>query len=112
MDALNDRRERAARNQSLFREINERIDELSEAWSDEDRPYLCECLDTSCTEILKGLTHDDYRQVRHDRTEFVVLPGHERLDVEEVVDRQPRWLVVRKIGAGVRVAQQFAPPTK
>jgi len=39
--------------------------------------------------------------------QFVVLPGHLQLEVEEVVRRAPGFLVVRKIGeaAGVAVEQ-------
>jgi hypothetical protein len=57
---------RAARNQSMFREVNERIEELASRWDyDRDGQYVCECLDTSCVAVLNGLTHDIYRQVRH-----------------------------------------------
>jgi len=45
--------------------------------------------------------------IRSDATQFVVLPGHLQLEVEEVVRRAPGFLVVRKIGeaAGVAVEQ-------
>ena len=59
--------------------------------------YVCECPDTNCTELIRGLTRDEYRQIRLDPAEFVVAPGHERIEVEEVVDRNQR-VVVRKRG--------------
>jgi hypothetical protein len=106
---LDDQQVHAARNQGLFREINERIDELGELWaSDQTGQYVCECLDTACTEVVRGLSRDEYQQIRCDPTEFVVLPGHERLQVEDVVHRTPRWLVVRKIGTGSEVAERLA----
>lgn len=58
--------------------------------------------------MIEGLTHDEYRQLRHDPAEFAVIPGHEQLDVEEVVDRNARWLIVRKIGVGAEIAEQLA----
>jgi hypothetical protein len=84
---------------ALFREVNDRIHELREQWgSDQTAQYVCECPDANCTELIRGLTRDEYRQIRLDPAEFVVAPGHERLEVEEVVDRNQRWVVVRKRG--------------
>jgi hypothetical protein len=109
VNELDTRRERAARNQSLFREINERIDELGELWAnDKSGQYVCECLDTTCTELVSGLCRDEYHEIRRDPTEFVVLPGHERLEVEEVLSSAPGWLVVRTLGTGREVAERFA----
>ena len=41
--------ERLAKNESLFRAVNERLDDLSEAipW-EKSTDYLCECSDTTC----------------------------------------------------------------
>jgi len=104
-------RERAARNQALFREVNERIDELNAGLAPDEREllYVCECLDPSCAEQI-AMSHQDYRGIRTDPAEFFVAPGHEVLQVEEVVDRQPRWLIVRKLGAGARLATRLAQP--
>jgi|tagenome__1003787_1003787.scaffolds.fasta_scaffold17066201_1 hypothetical protein len=101
------RRERAARNQSLFREVNERIDELNDGGVGEVPRYVCECLDTECVEQL-AIPHDEYERIRRHPTEFFVIPGHELLEVEEVVHREDRWLVVRKLGAGAKVAAEAA----
>jgi hypothetical protein len=119
VDDLEAQRERAAQNQSLFREINERIDELEERWhTDSGAQYLCECLDTSCMNRIPGLSRHEYQQIRSDPAEFVILPGHEKPDVEEIVERTPHWLIVRKIGTAGEVAEQLAaqsattPPSK
>jgi hypothetical protein len=100
-------RERAARNQSLFRDINERIEELQFDHGQRTSGYVCECLDTTCTELIQ-VEHDEYKRIRRNPTEFVVVPGHEYPAVEEVVDKTARWYVVRKIGAGGEVANQLA----
>jgi hypothetical protein len=106
---LDRRRERAARNQGLFREVNERIDELNAQIGNGDAipQYVCECLDTECVEQI-AIPHDEYRRIRRHPTEFIVIPGHELLEVEEVVHREERWLVVRKLGAGAKVAAEAA----
>jgi hypothetical protein len=103
-EQLDRRRERAARNQSLFREVNEQIDILSRTFLDEPEvSYVCECLDLTCIERI-AIPHDVYERIRRNPTEFFVAPGHEDAQVEEVVDRDPRWVVVRKLGAGASVA--------
>lgn len=102
-------RERAARNQAVFREVNEKIDQLNVRLSDLNAAseYVCECLDLSCTELI-SIPHDEYARIRRDPTEFVIVPGHEQPHVEEVVHREPRWLVVRKQGVAGAVAAQLA----
>lgn len=47
-----DRMAQAAHNQSLFREVNERLQELADTFSEEagGTVFVCECADTGCTE--------------------------------------------------------------
>jgi hypothetical protein len=106
---LDSRRERAARNEALFREVNERIDDLAVLAPNRDElsQYVCECQNVSCAELI-AMPQEDYRQVRRDPAEFVVAPGHERTELEEIVRRGEGWLVVRKLGAGADVADELA----
>ncbi len=104
MQTKGDRPARGARNQALFREVNERIEQISE---DQGIPtselwdLLCECADTDCTENI-AVTHDEYEAVRRVPTRFVVKPGHVYPDIERVVDENERYAVVEKFGdAGV-----------
>lgn len=105
MDEIDIRRERAARNQSLFREVNERIVELSHRYGDERRPnaYLCECLNADCTATIE-MPYDEYERIRAKGNRFFVILGHEDSAVEDVVETTPRYVVVEKIG----VAREFA----
>jgi hypothetical protein len=103
---LDAQRRRAAHNQSLFREVNERIEEL--AGPGASGKFVCECADESCTEPLV-LTVDEYEQARSDANSFLVLPGHERPHVEQTISAHGRYLVVAKRGAGGRVAEQLDP---
>ncbi len=106
---LDRQRERAAHNQALFRQINQRIDELTTRFSEpgEEVGYVCECIETDCIELL-SIPHDTFEQIRRHPREFIVVPGHEDLTVEEVVDQTPRWLVVRKLGAGGELAERLS----
>ena len=106
---LDVQRERAARNQSLFREVNERIEDLSHSTTFPS--FICECADENCDETIP-LTLEEYEQVRSDANRFAVLPGHELPAVERVLEATPRYLVVAKLGAGAQVAARLDPRTR
>jgi len=110
LDEIDARRERAARNQSLFRVVNERIVELSHRSGDEARPnaYLCECLDTDCSASIE-LPYDEYQRLREHGSRFFVLPGHEDSDVEDVVETTPGYVVVDKVGVAGEIAESADP---
>lgn len=42
------------------------------------------------------MTLHEYEQLRQNPLRFAVLPGHEIADIEEVVERNERFLVVEK----------------
>jgi hypothetical protein len=50
-----------------------------------------------------------YEAVRAVATQFVVIPGHERPEVEDVVDAAENWLVVRKRGEAAEIAAGTDP---
>jgi hypothetical protein len=110
MDDIDTRRERAARNQSLFREVNERIVELSHRFGDVGRAnaYLCECLNTGCTATIE-VPYAEYERPRARGNRFFVLPGHEDLAVEDVVETGPGYVVVEKIGVATEIAEAADP---
>jgi len=97
---------RAARHQSLFRDVNERIEELNEQFSQilPVGDWVCECADERCFESIE-LTMAEYEAIRTHPARFPVLPGHELTpDVEVVVETHERYLVVEKQGAARDVA--------
>lgn len=95
----------AARHQSLFRDVNERIEELNEEFSRmlPMADWVCECADAECFEPIE-LTMAEYEAIRAHPARFPVLPGHELTDVEVVVETHERYLVVEKQGAARDVA--------
>jgi hypothetical protein len=91
---MTSREERLAANEDLFRHVNERIVELTDTWSGE-LDLVCECASMDCTQrVLLAL--GEYEQLRQNAHRFAVLPGHEVLDVEDVVEHNDRYLVVEK----------------
>jgi hypothetical protein len=55
----------------------------------------CECGDPTCHEPLV-LTQELYERVRSDSMLFVVLPGHEFPEAEDVVEKDEGYEIVRK----------------
>lgn len=104
--------ERAARNQALFRAVNERITQINDAF-DAILPlgdWVCECAHEECSARLQ-LTHEEYEAVRQDGATFVVLPSEEHVvpQVENVIERHERYWVVEKIGAAAKHLEQQGP---
>lgn len=109
--APGDEERRAGRNQTLFREINERIRDIGDADrvpTDEPWDFLCECADVTCTETIR-MTVDEYEDVRSHPTRFPVLPGHQRPDIETVVEVSEHYAVVEKRGAVAAMAIERNP---
>ena len=98
------------RNEALFREVNERIEDVSTTLAPDDVPmqFLCECDDTDCVEKVSA-TRAEYEAIRAVATHFVVLPGHEDPGVEHVVQQTDRFLVVEKEGQAAHEAQEDDP---
>jgi hypothetical protein len=106
---LNRQQERYVRNESLFREVNERIAEVNDKFAVEGKTeFLCECGQETCFESLL-LTRVQYEAVREEGQRFVVVPGHEDDRVERVVHREPDFLVVEKIGEAGEESEEQDP---
>ena len=97
------RLERTARNESLFREVNDRIEELSENVEAQGIApegglveFHCECGRDDCTERVR-VTIAEYEHVRADNDRFLLVPGHETPEMESVVESSDRFVVVDKL---------------
>jgi hypothetical protein len=109
-ESLRERERRAARNQLLFREVNERIASLADrALLPEIAPIevTCECVDMSCTSTIQISLHE-FAEIDRATNRFLVVPGHELPDVEDVVERRDRFLIVSKRGAGADLVERSA----
>ena len=97
-------------NEALFRAVNERIQALNETFSAFTGTFevVCECGDLDCAQPIT-VAPAAYERVRTGMTLFIVVPGHETTEVEEVVDEQGAYRIVRKHGRAQRVAEQTKP---
>ena len=107
MDA---RQERLARNEVLFREVNERVRAVATVHGRDAHVYefFCECSNTDCTFQLRA-TLADYEAVRAHGARFLVAPEHALPEIEIVVERNEGWWVVEKQGEPGELAEQLDP---
>jgi hypothetical protein len=107
---LDEREQRIARNEALFREVNERIAESAERFESDRAEFVCECADQDCTERVEA-TLDEYELVRADGTQFLLRPEHVDRSVERVVERRgPGFAIVRKVNEAIARAVRRLDP--
>lgn len=96
---------RIAKNETSFRDINERLEQgLRQVRDTPERlQFICECGDRACEELV-SLTFDEYESVRRDSRHFAVVPGHVFPEAERVIARSDHFEVVEKFGDAVEVA--------
>jgi len=93
-----DRKERIEENEKLFREVNERVAQMHASFqSGPDPEWVCECGDETCFEKLT-VPLDEYHEVRAHHDRFLIKPGHDKLDVERIVEERALFVVVEKDG--------------
>jgi hypothetical protein len=101
--------ERAARNETVFRDANELLEARREELSTISgrTPFLCECADPRCTGVIP-LTLEEYRRVREQPNRFVLEPGHATAETD-VVEQSERFVVVEKHGRAGEIAEETDP---
>jgi hypothetical protein len=109
MDA---REERLAQNETLFRSVNENIEEAAASGQIEEHvfEFFCECSNIDCT-LLLPMTVAEYERVRADPRQFVVAPGHELPEIEIVVARTSAYQIVVKEGEAAEFVSDHDPRT-
>ena len=86
----------AQRNEEAFANANERIRRSAELVDFEEAvPFLCECSQSTCTEIVR-LSLETYREVSEGGQTFILRPGHEDATVERVTGRRDGYVLVEK----------------
>ena len=108
---MDERAKRIGRNEALFREVNERIERVTEALqvTSETIGILCECGNPSCTQTIE-VPLREYERIRGESELFFVCMGHEEPDVEEIVEEHGNFGVVRKDpGPAAEMARKLDP---
>jgi hypothetical protein len=87
---------RKARNQELFRQVNDTIADLDLLRGDGDSlALICECSSLGCAEPV-DVPVSLYATLRNDPTAFIVGRGHEDPEHESVVADHGSFLLVRE----------------
>ena len=108
---MDSRETRLARNETLFREVNERIEGAVGRVGREDAhvyEFICECSNSDCT-LLLPLTIAEYEAARSDPRQFIVARGHELPEIEAVIARNAGYEVVRKHGEAAEFVAERDP---
>ena len=94
------RDEKLAENQDMSRSANERLQDVAgrEAEDGIVIPFLCECADGGCMGRVE-ITIDDYFLAHLDSDQYVIIPGHPRIDGEMIVGDHGHYEVVTKAAA-------------
>ena len=112
MSAVVEEQARGARTQCLFRDVNERVREINEAFglALPLGDWVCECANDACTQRI-ALTHAEYEAVRADPRRFAVGPSDEHLNrrIERVVEQTERYWVVEKFDLAGDLAAKIDP---
>ncbi len=109
---MDEREQRLAQNEALFREVNERVDAIAHQLGP-DVPYefLCECANADCTFRLT-LSTSLYESVRADPRQFVLLPLHYTPEIEDLVIQEETYWVVRKTGEAGEYVERLDPRSR
>ena len=101
--------ERAAKNESTFRLMNESLAQKAAelGFGGERTPYLCECEAERCTKVVE-LTRAEYEAVRAHSKRFVMRPGHEEAD-DRIVQEEAGFTVIEKAGEEGELVAEHDP---
>lgn len=86
---------RIALNESLFKEVNRNILKTSAEGRYEEAHFICECGERSC-EAKIALPVEVYREIRQNKRQFFVKPGHEMPKAERVIERHESYSLIEK----------------
>jgi hypothetical protein len=102
-------KQRVAANEAVLREVNEGI-ERGQWPGEEDQAigFRCECARLGCNSMVE-LTVADYERVRSHPRRFVIVPGHELPEAEDIVESEPGYVVVEKRDQAGGVADATDP---
>jgi hypothetical protein len=107
---MSGRRENDARNQALFREVNERIELLNETFgTNGQESFVCECGNPECTQVI-ALTRAEYERIRGHANRFAIALNHEDPETEAIIEQSERFAVVESYaGEASEIARETDP---
>ena len=92
---------RRAENEVIFKAHNQFIlEQVNNILPESNKPtfkiaFICECSDEACQKKI-ALTVRDFRRHTMNPRRFIIKPGHEQPDIEQVIDRRRGYELVEK----------------
>jgi hypothetical protein len=92
---------RLVENELLFKQLNDEAKEFvlegksDGAWAHKKLRFYCECSNIDCRERIE-ITANEYDAIHSNRKRFIVKPGHDMPDIEQVVGSEVQYIVVEK----------------
>ena len=102
---MDERAQRVAENENLFREVNEHVVSGSRRAA-ETLEILCECAETGCRDHIR-VTNELYERARGQATDFLLRPEHMKPEFERVIETHDDFVLVRKTGEAAVVARKL-----
>ena len=90
--------ERLVENQRIFRGANERLQEIAQVSDGRRVPFLCECASIECLGRIEA-SLSEFVLIHENRARYFILPGHLRVNGEEILSANERYEVVEKQAA-------------
>ena len=111
--AMDERERRLGMNEAVFREVNERVEEIHQTLASNDGTLhiICECGALTCTERL-FVPIAEYERVRSDPTHFLLQVGHEDPTVERMIENHETYIIVEKEGVDVEEVAEATDPRR
>jgi len=92
---VDERQRRVGLNETIFREVNEQIQDVARRFDMGALDLICECGNPSCLARI-AMSRPEYERLRADPSQFAMAPGHEDASVETVVTREKTYHLIRK----------------
>jgi hypothetical protein len=111
--AMDERERRLGMNEAVFREVNERVEEIHQTLGTETETLdiICECGALTCTERI-SVPIAEYERARGNSTHFLLQVGHEDPTVERMIENHETWILVEKEGTDVEEIAEATDPRR
>jgi hypothetical protein len=111
--AMEERERRLGLNEAMFREVNERVEDINRTFGSlTDRfEIICECGNATCTERI-SVPVAVYERVRGNPLHFLLQVGHEDPLVERMIENHETFVIVEKEGTEVEEVAESTDPRR
>ena len=103
---MKSKQQRQAENEVIFRQRNHAMKNMAREVLVNDNEvdvsleFICECSDEECRDTVR-LPISEYEKARKNSAQFIIVPGHDRPDIERVIKRE-----------GYAVVEKYEQPPK